>query len=166
MTRILTDQPSSGKPILLYIPAATNSGFVDTAWTTVVEAPDFSIPVVDEDTAELDPLDSSRELRPGEIFFESPLGVTNQDTVTRWVELQVVLQGASGQEIPISPQVPVPPNETVYLPIQGLRLLKTDFAVADGGRLQIRGEVDDALKVYGSAVELEASQHAPDSEAV
>lgn len=166
MTRILTDQPSSGKPVLVFIPASTNSGFVDTTWITIAEAPDFSIPVVDEDTAELDPADSSRELRPGEVFFESPLGVTNQDTETRWVELRVVLQGAGGQEIAISPQIPVPANETVYLPIQGLRLLKTDFAAAAGGRLQIRSEVDDALQIFGSAVELEASQHAPDSESV
>jgi hypothetical protein len=165
MTRINTDQPSSGKPLLLYIPSSSNSGFVNTTWQTLAEAPDFSIPVVDENTAVLDPADNSRELRPGEIFIESPLGVTNVTATSQWVELQMLLQGVSGQAIPLTSQVIVPAKETVYLPVQGLRLLKTDFDTTAGGRLQIRGEVNNAFKVMGSAVELEAAQHDPDSEA-
>lgn len=166
MPRINTDQPSSGKPLLLFIPSTSNSGFVNTTWTTLAEAPDFSIPASGDDGVTVDPADAGRELRPGEVFFESPLACTNTTATTRWVELQMVLQGSSGQAIPVTPRVPVPGGETVYLPIQGLRLLKTDLTnTQPGGRLQIQAEVNNAIKVIGSAVELEALAHAPDTEA-
>lgn len=165
MPRINTDQPSSGKPVILFIPTATNSGFVNTTWTTLAEAPDFSIPSTEDDGAVADPADATRELRPGEVFIETPLQAINVTGTTRWVELQLVLEGASGQAIPLSPQVRVPANESVYLPIQGIRLLKTNLTNTDpGGRLQVRSEVNNAIRVIGSAVELEAQNHAPDTE--
>ena len=166
MPRIQTDQPSSGKPLLLFIPAAVNSGFVNTTWQTLAEAPDFSIPASGDDGAVADPADADRELRPGEVFFEAPLAVRNTTATTRWVEVQMLLQGSNGQAIPVTPRVPVPGDETVYLPVQGLRVLKTDLAnTQPGGRLQIRAEVGDALTIIGTAVELEAADHAPDTEA-
>lgn len=165
MARINTDQPSSGKPLLLYIPSDTNSGFVNTTWTTIAEAPDFSIPASGDDGVTLDPSDSGRELRPGEVFFETPLQAINTTATTRWVELQMLLQGTSGQAIPVTPRVSVPAGESVYLPIQGLRLLKTDLSNTNpGGRLQVQAQVNNAIKIIGSAVELEALDHAPDTE--
>jgi hypothetical protein len=218
MSRIRTDQPSSGKPLLIYIPSGTNSGFVNTSWTTITEAPDFSIPSTGDDGVTLDPSDNGRELRPGEVFFETPLQAINNTATTRWVELQMLLQGVTGQAIPVSSQVDVPPGESIYLPIQGLRLLKTTFPspssagtfvvgqtyqitsqgntnfvalgadnnsvgttftatgagsgtgqavlTSSGGRLQVRAEVNNAIKILGSAVELEALNHAPDTEAL
>jgi hypothetical protein len=166
MPRINTDQPSSGKPLLLYIPSSTNNGFVNTAWTTIAEAPDFSIPSSGDEGIVIDPADSGRELRPGEVFFETPLQCMNTTATSRWVELQMLLQGNSGQAIPLSPRVVVPAGESVYLAVQGLRLLKTDLTnTQPGGRLQIQAEVNNAIKVIGSAVELEAQTHAPDTEA-
>jgi len=218
MPRISTDAPSSGKPLLLFIPTASNSGFVNTAWQTLAEAPDFSIPASGDDGAVADPADADRELRPGEVFIETPLTVVNTTATTRWVEAQMLLQGDSSQAIPLTARVPVPGDETVYLPIQGQRLLRpvtviaatsltsvnngeqyqisvagtTDFTAIGaannnvgtvftksgatgagtgevllagaGGRLQIRAEVNNALKVVGTAVELEAADHAPDTE--
>jgi hypothetical protein len=166
MPRINTDQPSSGKPLQLLIPSATNSGFVNTTWTTLAEAPDFSVPGSGDSGVVLDPADSGRELRPGEVFFESPLVCVNTTATTRWIELRILLQGNSGQAIPVTPRVPVPASEAIYLPIQGLRILKADLTnTQPGGRLQVQAEVSDAIKVFGSAVELEALTHAPDSEA-
>ncbi len=167
MPRINTDQPSSGKPLLLFIPATNNSGFVNTTWTTLAEAPDFSIPASGDDGAVADPADADRELRPGEVFFETPLKVVNTTATTRWVEVQMVLQGTSGQAIPVMPRVLVPASDSVSLDIQGLRVLKTNLTNTEpGGRLQIQAEVNNALRVIGTAVELEASDHAPDTEAV
>jgi len=166
MPRINTDQPSSGKPLLLFIPAASNSGFVDTTWTTIAEAPDFSIPSSGDDGIVEDPADSGRELRPGEVFFETPLQAINTTSTARWVELRLLLQGTSGQAIPVTPRIVVPANESIYLQVQGLRLLKTDLTnTQPGGRLQIQAEVNNAITVIGSAVELEAQDHAPDTEA-
>jgi hypothetical protein len=218
MTRIRTDQPSSGKPLLLFVPSGSNNGFVNTTWGTIAEAPDFSIPSSGDDTAIADPVDNGRELRPGEVFFETPLQAINTTATSRWVELRIVLQGVSGQEIPATPRIVVPAGESVYLAIQGLRLLKTSFPaavtagsfvvgqsyqiisvgdtsftdigasgntvgvtftatgvgsgtgtaalVSAGGRLQVQAEVNNAIKVIGSAVELEAQDHAPDTEAI
>jgi hypothetical protein len=167
MPRIVTDQPSSGKSLLLFIPTATNSGFVNTTWTTIAEAPDFSIPSSGDDGIVPDPSDSDRELRPGEVSIDTPLAVTNTTATTRWVEAQMLLQGSSGQAIPLSARVPVPGGETVYLPIQGLVLLKTDLTnTQPGGRLQVQAEVDNALRVIGAAAERQADDHAPDSEAI
>ena len=166
MPRINTDQPSSGKPLLIYIPSSSNSGFVNTTWTTIAEAPDFSIPSSGDDGIVVDPAASGRELRPGEVYFETPLQCINNTATSQWVELQMLLQGNSGQAIPLSPQVEVPAGESVYLAIQGQRLLKTDLTnTQPGGRLQIRAEVNNAIKINGNAVELEAQDHAPDTEA-
>jgi hypothetical protein len=163
MARILTDRPSSGKSVLLFIPVASNSGFVSTAYTTLIEAPDFSVPDEGDPGSVVDPGDSSRVLAPGEVAFRAPLAVTNTTSTTRWVQLQVLLE--SGDAIPLTNQVPVPAQETLYLPIQGQRLVKYNFAAANGGRLQVRAEVGDAVKVDGVASEGGAADHAPDSEA-
>lgn len=160
MPRIRTDQPSSGKPLQLLIPS---SGFVPSTFTTIAEAPDFSIPGTGDSGVTLDPADSSRELRPGEVFIEAPLTCINTDTTTRWVELQLLTQ--TNATVPWSPQISIPPKEAIYVPIQGLRLLKTSFGAANGDRLQIRASIGSAIKIMGSAVELEALTHAPDSEA-
>lgn len=160
MPRINTDQPSSGKPLQLLIP---NAGFVPSTFTTLAEANDFSIPGSGDSGVTLDPADPSRELRPGEVFLEAPLTVINTDTVTRWVELQILTQ--TNHAVPLTPQLNVPAKEAIYVPIQGLRLLKTSFTATAGDRLQIRASTGTAIKVIGSAVELEALTHAPDSEA-
>lgn len=159
MPRIRTDQPSSGRPLQLLIAAG---GFVPTTFTTLAEAPDFSVPSTGEGGATVDPADADRELRPGEVFIETPLACTNTDTVARWVELQILT--ASGAAVPVIPQITIPAKDGIYLPIQGLRLLKTDFAAANGDRLQIRASTSTSIKVVGSASELEAQTHAPDSE--
>ena len=160
MPRIRTDQPSSGKPLQLLIPSA---GFVPNSFTTLAEAPDYSIPGTGDSGVTLDPADSGRELRPGEVFLEAPLTCINTDTTARWVELQILTQ--SNHAVPVTPQISIPPKETVYLPIQGLRLLKTSFSASNGDRLQIRASNGSSIKIIGSAVELEALTHAPDSEA-
>lgn len=160
MTRIRTDQPSSGKPLQLFI---ASSGFVPTTFTTLAEAPDFSVPGSGDTGVTLDPADSGRELRPGEVFLEAPLTAINTDTTIRWIELQILTQ--AGNAVPITPQVNIPPKEALYLPIQGLRLLKTVFTATNGDRLQVRASNGSSIKVIGSAVELEALTHAPDSEA-
>jgi hypothetical protein len=160
MPRIRTDQPSSGKPLQLLISSA---GFVPNTFTTLAEAPDYSIPGTGDTGVTLDPADTGRELRPGEVFLEAPLTCINTDTTTRWVELQILTQ--SNHAVPVTPQISIPPKESVYLPIQGLRLLKTTFSASNGDRLQIRASNGSSIKIIGSAVELEALTHAPDSEA-
>lgn len=165
MPRIRTDQPSSGKSTLVLIPATTNGGFVNTSWTTIAEAPDFSIPNTGGSGIVPDPSDVNRELRPGEVFIETQLLVTNVTGSTSWVQIQIKLEGTSGQEIPLSTQVPVAGGQTIILDGRGIVLLKTNLTNTEpGGRLQIRAQTNNALIVAGAATEREAPQHAPDTE--
>lgn len=91
MPRIITDQPSSGKPLLIYVSAAVNGGFVDTAATELCEAPTFSVPATGEPGAVQDESNPDREVRAGEIFFESPIVASNFTGTNRWVRLEMIL---------------------------------------------------------------------------
>lgn len=166
MPRISTDAPSSGKPVQLFIPRlqVSDTGLIPTTWFTLYEAPDFSVPATGDAGAIPDPADADRELRPGELFIETPLIVRNTTATTRWVEVRVEMRGDFALAIPLTPQVLVPGGETVALPIQGYRLLK-EPANTVGDRLQIRAQTNDSLVCFGTAIELEAQTHAPDSEA-
>ena len=93
MPRIFTDQPSSGKPLTLVVPASHDCGFLSAAWTLLAEAPDFSVPGTGDAGATLDPTNPDRELRPGEVFIESPLTVSNTTGTARWAEVMIILQG-------------------------------------------------------------------------
>lgn len=164
--RISTDQPSSGKPIQLRLPTSVNGGFLDDTFTILAEAPDFTVPSTGDTGVTLDPLDPSRELRPGEVFFETPLYACNSDNDPATVILAIIPQDES-DEVPLMTVV-VPSNETVLIPIQGLRLIKTDFDAADGDRLVARVESSldtDQITLHGSAAELMMADHAPDTEA-
>lgn len=160
--RITTDQPSSGKPVQLRIPLTTNNGFVDTTEIVLAEAPDFSIPGSGDPGVTLDPADNSRELVPGEIFFETPLYVHNIDDEGHTIGVEILPEDGSTAVLLFSEVVP--PGETILVPIQGLRLLKTDFSATNGEQLLVTSDVDDALRVHGSASEAAAATHAPNTD--
>ncbi len=96
MPRIATDQPSSGRPIALAVPIAVNDGFVDTQWTTLAEAPDFTIPGTGDSGEIPDPANANRQLRGGEIFIESPLIATNTTATARWIDVMIAMEGMGG----------------------------------------------------------------------
>ncbi len=96
MPRINTDQPSSGRPLALAVPMSNDGGFLSAAWTLLAEAPDFSVPGTGDPGVTVDPANADRELRPGEVFIESPLTVSNVTGTSRWVEVMVALQGIGG----------------------------------------------------------------------
>ena len=169
MPRIRTDAPSTGKPININWwtggASETPPAALLTDWRDIAEAPDFSIP---GEEGEPDPDDQDRVLRPGEVYFETFLHVANNSSATCWVQLEIIQQGGntiSGLQSFRFAQVPVPPNETAMLPIQGLRLFKTNLSAQRGDRLRARAQTAGVLQVWGSAIELEAQDHAPDSEA-
>lgn len=91
MPRIYTDQPSSGKPLNVCIPSTVNNGFADTTWIELIEAPDFSVPSSNGTGTVPDKNIPNREIRAGEVYFESPLIVLNSSGTARWVQLETVL---------------------------------------------------------------------------
>lgn len=150
MARITCRTPSTGKPIRIILPN------VGTSFTTIAEAPDFSIPDASNKFVDRDPTDESRAVRPGEVFFLTPLSARNKDSETRWIEVQLLTE--DGITISFS-KVEVPAGDTVYIPLQGRSLFKRDKNAANGDRVQIRAEVASMFDVWASAEEKLSNEH-------
>ena len=150
MSRITCRTPSTGKPIRVGL------ANVPTTYTTIAESPDFSVPDSSAKFPTRDPADPSRAIRPGEIFFLTPLAARNKDTATRWIEVQLLTEN----NITISfGKVEVPAGDTVYIPLQGRSLFKRDSAAANGDRIQIRAETSNTFDVWSSAEEKLSNEH-------
>lgn len=150
MTRITCRTPSTGKPIRV---AEANVG---TSFVTIAEAPDFSVPDASNKYPERDPTDSGRAIRPGEIFFLTPLSAKNKDTSTRWIEAVLVTEDSTTIEIG---KVEVPAGDTAFIPIQGRSLFKRVANNATGDTLQVRAELGNVFDVWASAEEKLSSEH-------
>lgn len=150
MTRITCRTPSTGKPLRF---TAQNLG---TDFITIAEAPDFSVPDTSNSIAVRDPLDNSRAIRPGEIFFLTPLSVKNKDTQTRWIEVQLLQE--DGLIIDIA-KVYIPKEDTAFIPLQGRSIFKRDPNVSNGDRIRIRAETINVLDVWGSGEERPTNEH-------
>jgi hypothetical protein len=150
MARITCRTPSTGKALSLYI------ANVPTAWTDFAEAPDFSLPDSSEKYDARDPLDASRAIRPGEVFFLTPVTARNKDTVTRWIEVKLISEGSD--EV-LMGRVEVPAGDTAFLPLQGRSLLKRNPSGANGDRVQLRAETANVFDVWGAAEEKLSSEH-------
>jgi hypothetical protein len=150
MPRITCRTPSTGR--------GTRISLVDvgTTYATISEAPDFSVPDASNKFVFRDPLDSTRAIRPGEIFFLTPIAAKNKDTVTRWVEVQLL----TDDNITISfGRVEVPAGDTAYIPIQGRSLFKRDPFSTHGDRVQIRAEVSAVFDIWIAAEEKLSNEH-------
>lgn len=150
MTRITCRTPSTGKPIRVAYQD------VPTDYVTIAEAPDFSVPDTSNKFDERDPLDDTRAIRPGEVFFLTPLSARNKDVVTRWVETRLITE--SGLVIELG-RVEVPAGDTVFIPTQGRSLLKRLPNATNGDRLQIKAETADVFDVWAAAEEKLSSEH-------
>jgi hypothetical protein len=152
MPRITCQEPSTGRPLSI---SAANVG---TSFATIADAPDFSVPDEAEDFPSRDPGDSTRAIRPGEIFFLTPLAARNKNTTTpRWVEVQIITE--AGVTIACPGRVTIPPNDTVYIQLQGRSLLKRVPAGSNGDRLQVRAEATNSVDVWVAAEEKLSSEH-------
>lgn len=152
MARIKCRKPSTGRPVTLSLPS------VGTAWTTLAEAPDFS--VLDPSGAlypDRDPLDALFGLAPGEVFLVRPLMARNVTGAARWIEAQFLSEGGTAN-IALG-RLLVPAGETVVLVTQGLSLVKRVFTGANGDRLQVRAETAASFAVFGSAEERLSAEH-------
>lgn len=150
MTRITCRTPSTGKPLRFTL------NDIGTDFVTIAEAPDFSVPDTSNKYPVRDPLDSTRGIRPGEIFFLTPLAVKNKDTVTRWIEVQLLQE--DGTIIDFA-KIFIPKNDTAFVPLQGRSIFKRDANVSNGDRIQIRAEVANVLDVWASGEERPSNEH-------
>ena len=152
MARITCQEPSTGKPLNI---AFAN---ISTSFITIANAPDFSVPDEAEEFTERDPLDANRAIRPGEIFFLTPLTVRNKSVSNPiWIDVQLVTE--SGVTVQAPGRITVPPNDSVTVSLQGRSLLKRDPASANGDRVQVRAQSSNTLDVWCSAEERLSSEH-------
>lgn len=150
MSRITTRTPSTGKPVRI---AREN---VPTTYTTISEAPDFSVPDASNKFATRDPVDIGRAIRPGEIFFLTPLAARNKDSVTRWIETRLVTEDGANIEFG---RVEVPAYDTAFIPTQGRSLFKRGATNANGDRFQVRAETPSSFDVWAAGEEKLSSEH-------
>lgn len=151
MARITCRTPSTGKPIRVdYVN-------VPATYTSIVDAPDFSVPDTSERFSERDPTDSSRAIKPGEVFFLTPLAAKNKDTVTRWIDVRIVTEGSTNIEFG---RIEVPAGDTALIPIQGRSLFKRDPDAATGDALQVRAETTNIFDVWAAGEEKLSNEHA------
>lgn len=152
MPRITCKAPSSGRPTQLVL---VN---VPTTFTTIADAPDFSVPDPSLSFPVRDPLDATRAIRAGEVFLLTPLAVHNKTTTARWVEVQLLTE--AGVTVLSPGRVVVPARDTAFIPIQGRSLTKRTAAGANGDRLQIRAEAGSTFDVWAAAEERLSAEHA------
>jgi hypothetical protein len=150
VARITCKTPSTGRAIIV---SKVN---VATTYEAVAEAPDFSVPDPSESFTQRDPLDNTRAIRPGEIFFITPLAAKNKTATTRWIEVRLNTEAGTAVELG---RIPVPPNDTAFIPIQGRSLFKRVAAGSNGDRLEVRAEVTNAFDVWGAAEEKLSAEH-------
>jgi hypothetical protein len=150
MARITCRTPSTGKALSIVLKD------VPTDFIKIAEAPDFSVP----DTANLypnrDPLNPSRAIRAGEVFFLTPLAVKNKTAGTAWIE--TILRTESNTTIEFG-RVEVPAQDTVFVSLQGRSLLKRDPISANGDSVLIRAGTSEAFDIWIAADEKTSSEH-------
>jgi hypothetical protein len=148
--RITCRTPSTGKPIRVSLANVSNT------YISVAEAPDFSVPDASNKFPIRDPLDLGRAIRPGEIFFLTPMSAKNKDNVTRWIETRLVTEDLIEIELG---RIEVPAGDTAFIPLQGRSLFKRTANNASGDTLEVRAELSDIFDIWAAAEEKLSSEH-------
>jgi len=150
MSRITCRTPSTGKPLRI--------SFKDVTITevSIAEAPDFSVPDASEKFLERDPSDFSRAIRPGEIFFLTPMSVKNKGLTTE--TLEIYLETEDGVVIELG-KITVPAGDTGFIPLQGRSLFKRTASNTSGDALYVKASAANVFDVWCAAEEKLSSEH-------
>jgi hypothetical protein len=152
MPRITCRQPSTGKPINITV---VN---VPIVYTTIVEAPDFSVPDPSATQyVDRDPNNAARGIAAGQVFCLTPLVARNKNSVARWIEVRLITE--AGIAVDAMGRYLVPAGETVAIPMQGRSLVKRVAAGANGERLQVRAEAANTFDLWMSVSEQASDEH-------
>ena len=142
--RITCKTPSSGQPTPLLL---VN---VPLSFTTIADAPDFSVPDPGLAFPNRDPLDPTRAIRAGELFVLTPLAVHNKTATARWIEIQLLTEAGL---VVLSPgRVIIPARDTAYIQVQGRSLTKRTPATTNGDRIKLSADDESTLVVCGSGI--------------
>lgn len=150
MARITCKTPSTGRSLNVIL------NNVGVTYTSIAEAPDFSVPDPSDNFPVRDPTDASRAIRPGEIFFVTPLAAKNKTANVVWIEVRLINEANITIDFG---RVSVPPNDTAFIPIQGRSLFKRDPNSASGDRLEVRAQTSSVFDVWATGEEKLSSEH-------
>lgn len=150
MPRIKCRTPSTGKTLRVSL------ANVSTSYITIAEAPDFSVPDAAGNFPVRDPEDATRTIKPGEVFFLSPMSAKNKSANTAWIETSLLTENEGTIELG---KVSVRSGDTAFIPIQGRSLFKRDETSANGDILQVRAQTSNTFDVWIAAEEKLSSEH-------
>lgn len=119
MATITTDQAPAAKPI-------SESLVLTTAYQDLITVDDYDVPIVG--------FAADRRIAPGVAEISSPLVLANVTGTSKTVTVRIQ---RGGQNFVVANEVPVEPNDTVYIPLNGQFLLS---------------ETEDKLQVLADAV--------------
>lgn len=151
MPRIRCKTPSTGRPINFTVRG------VGTGYSTLAEAPDFSVPDTSNLFPSRDPSDTSRAIRAGEVFFMTPLYARNTTNLDCWIEVRLLQENGVSVECP--GRLTVPAGDTALVPIQGRSLIKRGAENLQGDRLQVRAQTAGSLDLWATAEEKPSAEH-------
>jgi hypothetical protein len=150
MATIKCRTPSTGKPLSIRLDN------VPITFTNIAESPDFSVPDAAGNFPERDDSDNTRAIRPGEVFFLTPMSVRNKSNTRTWIETQLVTE--SNTTIQFG-RVSIPAGDTGFIPLQGRSIFKRDASSSNGDIIQVRAESSNALDIWVAAEEKLSSEH-------
>ena len=157
MSRIVCRTPSTGFAETLYlIDVGTSMATLDGGLTGA-DAPDYSVPDPSNQYEQRDPLDPTRAILPGQIFFLTPLSATNKSASEETLDVQILLEG--GNTIISLGTAVVPAFDTAYIPLNGRSLLKLDANSVNGDQLQVSASTGNVFDVIVSGDLSPASQN-------
>jgi hypothetical protein len=163
MIRVYCKTPSTGKFINYF---NNNIAASSTTWTTIAEAPDFSVPDARRLYKDRDPTNTAaRGIRAGEIFFMTPVFVKNTTLQTlATIQVRILPEGTYADAtaenlaaIGCPGIMTIPGNDTGMVPVQGRSLFKRNYLSANGDRLQIKSDV--AIQLWATGEEKASSEH-------
>lgn len=140
-SRIYCKTPSTGTVQNFTLGGMNTLKLPTDTWITIARARDFSVPDARQVYADRDPIDNTRGIRPGEIFFITPVFVANTDdlatvALSRKIEVRILLE--DGRSILCPGKMLVPPGDTAMVPVQGRSLLKRSSTSSVGDQLEIK----------------------------
>lgn len=157
MSRIVCRTPSTGYPETLYLVDVPVTMTTLDGGLTGADAPDYSVPDPSNQYEVRDPSDPTRAILPGQIFFLTPLSVTNKTASDETLDVQILLEG--GNTTISLGSIVVPALDTAYVPVNGRSLLKLDANSVNGDQLQVSASTGNVFDVTVSADLSPASQN-------
>lgn len=137
-TTISTQQAPSAKPINVV-------EFITATYQDLITVDQYQVPIVG--------FGGETEIQPGVAEITSPLVLSNVSTSTADVTVRIESDGVA---YPIANEIPIEPNDIVYIPLNGQFLLS-----ATDDKLQAVANVSGAVTAFISYTQGEAEQDTP-----